>query len=108
MTLVESPAPASADEPRAQLTVSKSSKIAAYQGDIKGTINLGDSYYHGQGVVQDYTKAVELYTLAANKGDAEGQCNLAYMYNNGKGMAQDCSKAVELYTLASNQGHARA
>ncbi|KAI9334528.1 kinase-like domain-containing protein [Obelidium mucronatum] len=76
--------------------------------DENGRNNLGDMYFYGQGVAQDYTKAVEWYSLAANEGNAAAQFNLGTMYRDGTGVVQDYSIAVELFTLAANQGDAAA
>ena len=63
---------------------------------------------NGDGVEQDYAKAVEFYTKAAAQGDASAQNNLGIMYENGQGVEQDYDKAVELYTKAAEQGYAYA
>ena len=42
--------------------------------------NLANEYYSGNGVKQDYKRAVELFTLVAEQGDAKSQYNLALMY----------------------------
>jgi tetratricopeptide (TPR) repeat protein len=68
--------------------------------------NLGDLYYYGYGVVQDYQKAAEWYRKAAEQGSASGQCNLGFMYTNGYGVTKDYSKAVEWYRKAAEQGNA--
>ena len=41
---------------------------AAEQGNAKAQYNLGLRYENGQGVAQDYGKAVEWYTKAAEQG----------------------------------------
>ena len=43
-------------------------KRRAEQGDATAKIQLGNMYEHGQGVEQDYKKAVELYTQASEQG----------------------------------------
>ncbi len=68
----------------------------------------GDKYYFGQGVKQDYAKAVRPYTLAAEQGHAHAQCNLGAMYGNGQGVAKDEVKAVEWYRKSAEQGNALA
>ena len=60
-------------------------QLAANQGHAYAKYNLGTMYYGGEGVRQDYQKALELYQLAANQGDVDAQYNLGYMYDNGKG-----------------------
>ena len=72
-------------------------------GDI-----MGDMYYYGKGVEQNYNKAVELYQKGADLGDANAFFNLGYMYDEGKGVSQNYNKAVELYQKAADLGNARA
>ena len=55
---------------------------AAAQGDAGAQYNLSYMYHHGQGVSQDYGRAVEFYRKAANQGYAHAQCNLGIVYSN--------------------------
>ncbi len=43
---------------------------------------LGNMYYYGQDVGQDYTKALRCYKFAALQGNAEAKYNLGYCYLN--------------------------
>lgn len=76
------------------------------QGDASAQYNLGLMYEYGQGVPQDYAKAMEYYTKAANQGFAGAQNNLGLMYKNGQGVPEDYFRAVEWFTKAANQGSA--
>ena len=76
--------------------------------DAEEHYKLGCSYYYGEGVNQDYTKAVYWYTKAAEQGLAVAQCDLGYCYENGNGVEQDHTKAVYWYTKAAEQGFAVA
>ncbi|MDO5652158.1 MAG: tetratricopeptide repeat protein [Moraxella sp.] len=67
----------------------------ANQGNAEVQNKLGNAYYNGQGVRQDYTKAFEWFTKAAHQGYANSQRNLGLMYDNGWGVYQDHAKAVE-------------
>ena len=78
----------------------------ANQGDVIAQTSLAERYYDGEGVPQNYKKAVEWYEKAANKGDAQSQFNLGVMYADGKGVPQDYQKALEWYQKAANQGDA--
>jgi hypothetical protein len=80
--------------------------IACDGGDAYGCYNLGRMYYYGEGVQEDYFKAVELFTKACDGGYARGCKNLGDMYENGEGVRQDYSKAVELFTKACDMGNA--
>ena len=70
--------------------------------------NLGVMYEGGQGVPQDYEKAVHLYTEAAGQGFAAAQNNLGGMCRQGQGVPQDYKKAFEWFTKAAQQGFAAA
>ena len=78
-------------------------QLAADQGNADAQNNLGYSYSSGEGVEQDYEKAVEYYQLAADQGNADAQYNLGYSYYFGEGVEQDYEKAVEYYQLTADQ-----
>ena len=44
---------------------------AASQGDIESAAELGDMYYGGEGIPQNYTLAAKWYQMAADHGDEE-------------------------------------
>src|SRR5205085_1434170 len=58
------------------------------------------NYYYGRGVARDYNKAFEWYSKSANNGCAEGQYGLGSCYDLGRGIAQDHNKASEWYSKA--------
>jgi len=48
----------------------------AEQGDVRSQYNLGVAYGNGEGIPQDYKKAVKWFRLAAEKGDIDAQYNM--------------------------------
>ena len=68
----------------------------------------GQKYYRGEGVTQDYTKAVKMFRLAADQGYPDAQNNLGLCYARGEGVTQDYSEAVKWYRLAADQGYPKA
>lgn len=80
----------------------------ANQGNASAQFNLGLMYDRGEGVRQDYAKAIEWYTKSANQGDADAQFSLGVIYLKGRGVSPDYPKAAEWYQKAANQGHADA
>ena len=52
-------------------------------------------YYNGEGVTQDFDKALVWFRRAAEQGFADAQFSLGLMHNNGEGMPRDYTKAVE-------------
>ena len=69
---------------------------------------LGWMYLLGEGVQQDYAKALEFFEKAAAKGHAQSQYALGLMYEHGRGVQQDYAKAREWYEKAVAGGHAQA
>ncbi len=73
-------------------------------GTAEAYSNLGVSYYYGNGIEQDYKKAVQYYQKAAAKGHPFGMYNLAVACEFGNGTPVDLEKAVKYYRLAANEG----
>jgi TPR repeat protein len=61
-------------------------------------------YEHGDGVVRDPEKAVQLYCEASRLGDVAAQYNLGWMYANGRGIARDDATAAWFFSMAAKQG----
>jgi uncharacterized protein len=80
----------------------------AEQGDADAQYGLGSIYYLGDGVPQDYKKAVYWLTKAAEQGHYEAQYNLGVMYHEGKVVVQDNKQAVYWYKKAAEQGYTLA
>jgi hypothetical protein len=81
---------------------------AAQQGDIKAQFQLGTAYYTGEGVEQNYQRAVKWFLSVANAGFAPAQHNLGVAYSNGQGVPQNFKEAVKWYQKAAEQKDARA
>ncbi|RKZ48253.1 MAG: hypothetical protein DRQ58_04875 [Gammaproteobacteria bacterium] len=77
----------------------------AEQGDMKAQAHLGYMYYVGEGVEQDYVKAVKWYKKAAVLGDRDSQYNLAVAYAFGEGVKQSYKEAFQWYRRAAEQNH---
>ena len=80
----------------------------AQSGDAKAQISLGECYYFGNGVSQDYTQAVYWFRKAAEQGYASAQNNLGWCYQKGNGVPKDYTQAVYWYRKAAEQGNATA
>ncbi len=72
-------------------------KRAAAAGYPNAQVNLGFMFETGDGVAQDYGKAVELYRRAAEQGYAPGGAYLARMYGSARGVPTDYDRATELF-----------
>ncbi|MBL0116020.1 MAG: sel1 repeat family protein [Sphingomonadales bacterium] len=65
-----------------------------------GASNLGEMYYNGKGIAQDYAAALVWYRMAADRGDASAQGSLGAMYANGQGVAKDYVQAHKWFNLS--------
>lgn len=71
----------------------------------KAMNNIGAMYQYGDGVEQDYGKALEWYEKACNFGNASAMHNIARMHYSGEGVEQDYAKALEWYEKAADLGN---
>lgn len=72
-------------------------------GDYRGAEMLATAYQNGEGVEQDYTKAMEWNFRAVNMGSGRGWANVGQMYEKGQGVEQSYEKAVMFYTLSMDE-----
>lgn len=80
----------------------------AERGDTEAQYTLGMAYSKGEGVRQDYRKAVAWFTKAADKGHADAQYELARHTFSGLGTDADKVKAKLLFLSAADDGSAAA
>ena len=80
----------------------------AGRGSIKAQLGLGQMYYDGKDVQQDYQEAMHWFRLAADQGNAEAQNSVGTLYDNGKGVPKDYREAAKWFRLAADQGHVLA
>lgn len=66
---------------------------------------LGNFYYNGKIVKQNYTIAVEHYVKAAKYGNVDAMNNLGICYEYGRGTEKNLVKAMECYKKASEKNH---
>ena len=69
---------------------------------------IGNIYYDGRGVSQDYTEAVKWLQKAATRVDSEAQFNIAVMYHNGEGVPKDVGAEIKWLLMAAEKGNAKA
>ena len=80
----------------------------ANKGDAAAQLSVGLMNEMGQGVPQNYQKAIERYRQAALQGNAEAQYRLAEKYEFGQGVPQDKKTAAEWYGKSAAQGNTGA
>ncbi len=76
---------------------------AAKQGDADAQFRLGDAYFKGEDVEQDYVTAAAWWHRAGAQGHAPAQYNLGRMYQQGRGVSQDYAEAVAWYRRAADR-----
>ena len=76
----------------------------AKNGNPDAQLGLGNCYYYGEGVEQNYAEAVRWYRKAAEQGYADAQHNLGNCYYYGTGIEQNYSEAVRWLRKAAEQG----
>jgi TPR repeat protein len=64
---------------------------------------LGNMYYLGNGVPQDYVQALIWTRRAADQGYAAAQMSIGSMYLNGEGVPQDYLQALMWFNLAASE-----
>ena len=69
---------------------------------------IGDRYFNGDGVEQNYETAFNNYLKAAEMEDPEGYSNLAWCYEHGLGTERSETNAIVNYTKAGEMGLAKA
>ena len=80
----------------------------ANAGDISACAYLGQMYYEGTGVAQNYNEAFKWYQKAADNGVTGAYTWLGVMYYNGQGVAQNYEKAFLWTKKAAENGAADA
>ena len=77
-------------------------------GDASAQIGLGEMYFRGDGVAQNFGEAIKWFRLAADQGHADAQFYLGLSHDSGEGVPQNDQEAIKWYRLAAEQGHANA
>lgn len=69
---------------------------------------LGRMYLRGEGVDQNYKKAMKWFFRGIKSSDAGSQDGLGLMYLHGLGLPQNTAKATDLFKAAADQEYAPA
>jgi S1-C subfamily serine protease len=86
----------------------RQTKLEAEKGDLEAQVQLGQMYFSGEGVPQNYKEALKWYRQAAEKGNAGAQNNLALMHLNGNGVAKNPIEGAKWMRMAATKGLPRA
>jgi TPR repeat protein len=79
------------------------SKLAA-AGDDKAMITMALFYHQGQGVPQDYSKAMDWYLKAFPLSNGDAYNNLGVMYRDGLGLPVNRKVAYSLFLITHMRG----
>ncbi|GAB2622973.1 hypothetical protein GCM10027035_18520 [Emticicia sediminis] len=58
----------------------KISELEAYRGDPRSMLFLGEIYYHGLGVKENMTVALDWWSRSAHKGESDGMYRLGWYF----------------------------
>ncbi|MGX9134796.1 tetratricopeptide repeat protein [Rummeliibacillus sp. JY-2-4R] len=79
-------------------------EVAAKSGNCDAIYWLGNFYYDGKVVKENWEKTFECYKEAAKMGHADAMNNYADMYFRGEYVKKDDRRAYELFSLAAERG----
>jgi len=80
----------------------------ALEGDAQAQYELGAAYHDGEGVRQDFERAVHWYAKACKQGQVDALFRLGLLTGAGEGRPADNTEAQRLLRQAAAQGHATA
>ena len=66
---------------------------------------LGLRFYEGDGIPQDYQKAMQWFRKAAAQGNFDAQYSIGLMYQSGNGVTQNVAEAIQWFRKGGEQGH---
>ena len=75
---------------------------------MEGQFCLGDMYFSGRGVVQNYEEAVKWFKEAARQGEPDSMFHLAICYNDGLGVEVDHDLVAHYLYESADRGFQRA
>ena len=81
---------------------------AINNNNYKAMYLLGDKYYSGYKIEQDYDLAMFYFRMAARYNYGRAEFNIGKMYESGLGVIKSYEKAIEWYKLASTHGEVKA
>ena len=83
-------------------------RTLAEEGDPTAQYELGVMYQNGEGLPQNYSKAVKWFRMAAEQGDSNAQYSLGLKYSVGHGVPQNYSEAAKWHRKSAEQGNTAA
>lgn len=88
-------------KPRGQLTIIQKLEKASDENNVASQIELANRYQNGEGVAQDYKKAMHYIKLAAKNGDTRAMVRYGVFLQEGIGLdSPDYEKAADMFEEA--------
>jgi hypothetical protein len=75
----------------------------AKNGDVRAMMTIGMMHYNGEGVPQDYAKAMDWFVLAYKEMDGDAFNNIGVMYRDGLGVPKN-KKIAYVHFLLTHVG----
>ena len=79
-------------------------QLSTTKAEVERWYRLGQSYYDGDGVPEDYSEAVKWFRLAAERGHALAQYYFGICCHHARGVPEDYVEAIKWYRKAGTQG----
>ncbi|GIM17274.1 hypothetical protein Vretimale_19814 [Volvox reticuliferus] len=73
---------------------------SASQSNVHSLLCLGDAYFYGKGVKQDWVRSAAIYYEAYQERSPEAMFNLGFMHEFGAGVPKDLKLAKKFYDMA--------
>jgi TPR repeat protein len=77
---------------------------SGHKGGGMDVLNEGIAYLNGEGVEQDYEKAMEVFLSAQKSGNRKAARYIGMMYEQGLGVQQDYEAAASWYAQGVDNG----
>ncbi len=84
-----------------------SKKTTVSTEEMEGWYSMGEKYFLGRGVPEDYREALKWYLKAAEHGHARAQNKVGNLFNYGA-LPENYAEAAKWYRMAADQGSADA
>lgn len=73
----------------------------ANKGNVRVQVKLGAVYQRGQGVKQNYPKAIYWFRQAAKHNNSDAEFSLGTMYQHGQGVPQNDTEAAKWFARSA-------
>ena len=75
---------------------------SSQSGNNNALLSLGNMYYYGKGVKQNYVQGINYYKRASQLGNVKASLKLGIIYYNGKGIEFNTMISMNYYVSCIN------